>query len=773
MILHFEDYEKNYLPAVKGILSGRAQVRLNNSNPTSAFEFVMASKQFGGCPIISSSQRLLSLVAKDATNPRLSEYAGSILEFAGTKFLFVDPLEQLVTTSTGKHVFKRYTDKFVSPDTWLPTPDFKWEMFDPSKVEEYVEYFDNCDLIGIDIETPRDNPERGINCISFSGARLDRCKLSIKTLCIDLTAGMFEVVFTRLLLSSPVAKVFQNGKYDIAYLLRYGCPVTNYAFDTINLFHSWFSELPKDLGFINSYLLRDYIFHKNDGKSGDRMEYYRYNAKDAFTTVLSCLALLMEIPEYAERNYLMEFPVVFPSILMEHTGMKWDSAAAEKAKQAGLARMELRRKRLGVLVGAPGFNPNSPAQTLQLVHALGSKDIKSSDEKNRDKVSSRHPLNEFLMKEIDSFREDSKEVGAYYKDSIPWLGRCFYALNPHGTDTGRIASRESQFWCGLQIQNIKRDTEEEDRSSVKECLIADPDFFFGEADYSQAETWDTAYLSGDTALIDAVHDKSHDFHGSNASAFFGIPYEEIVKTTASDVLDEEGNLLFVEYIHKTVNKVIRDLSKRTNHGANYNMGAQVMLDTMGIKKVLRAKELLGLPTRWSLINVCEHLLAQFDKRFPVIRDKKGGWYAKVINDVNNTGLLVGPTGWTRRCFGSPDKNKRHLNSYVAHPPQSLNAMTLNKAVLRVFREIALVHPKDFKLCAQIHDSILFQYRKSMVWLAYQVLDCMRIEIPVTDTFGITRNLIVPADLKGNATRWSDVESIKVPRNWREELALAA
>jgi hypothetical protein len=377
------------------------------------------------------------------------------------------------------------------------------------------------------------------------------------------------------------------------------------------------------------------------------------------------------------------------------------------------------------------------------------------------------------MKEIDSFREDSKEVGAYYKDSIPWLGRCFYALNPHGTDTGRIASRESQFWCGLQIQNIKRDTEEDERVSVKECFVADTDFFFGEADYSQAETWDTSYLSGDTALIDAVHDKSHDFHGSNASAFFGIPYEEIVKTTASDVIDEEGNLLFVEYIHKTVNKIIRDLSKRTNHGANYNIGAQVMLDTMGIKNALRAKELLGLPVRWSLINVCEHLLAQFDKRFPVIRDKKGGWYAKVISDVNNSGVLVGPTGWTRRCFGNPDKNKRHLNSYVAHPPQSLNAMTLNKAVLRVFREIALVHPKDFKLCAQIHDSILFQYRKSMVWLAYQVLDCMRIEIPVTDTFGITRNLIVPADLKGNATRWSDMESIKVPRNWREELALAA
>jgi hypothetical protein len=42
-------------------------------------------------------------------------------------------------------------------------------------------------------------------------------------------------------------------------------------------------------------------------------------------------------------------------------------------------------------------------------------------------------------------------------------------------------------------------------------------------------------------------------------------------------------------------KDLRDLSKRTNHGANYNMGGSVMLDTMGPKRVAQAKLVLKLP----------------------------------------------------------------------------------------------------------------------------------------------------------------------------------
>jgi DNA polymerase I-like protein with 3'-5' exonuclease and polymerase domains len=301
----------------------------------------------------------------------------------------------------------------------------------------------------------------------------------------------------------------------------------------------------------------------------------------------------------------------------------------------------------------------------------------------------------------------------------------------------------------LQIQNIPRDGNSDEDITVKEAFVADDDFYIGEADYSQAEARDTAYLSGDTSLIQAVDNPARDFHGHNASAFFGIPYSEIVNSYQSE---EDG-----EWIHKVINKPIRDLSKRTNHGANYNMGPAVMLQTMGIEKVLKAKKLLGLPLNYTPLEVTEHLLKVFARTYPIV---KGDYYQKIIQDISTTGVLQGPTGWTRRCFGSPKTNKQHLNSYVAHPSQSLNAMTLNKAYIKIFLNVYLPNPHDFKLCAQIHDSILFQYRKTRDDLPHLVKECMTMTIQVRDTFGITRQLTVPVDLKGGATRWSEVKALK-------------
>lgn len=749
IIFHITTEDTSYLGFLKPILSGRAHTVIDNTVPTVVTEFQMKSKQRGGATIVSTSQKLLALLLPDAKNPRISEYAGSMIRWKDVTFLFVDPLANLVTVPEGKFILKRFLDKVLSPGSWIVEPEFKWELFTPARLEVLYEFFDRSLLTAIDIETRVGDPDRVITCISFTGMQLRGGRMTTMTVVVPAD-DMYNILFIRLMCSSPAPKVLQNGKYDIAYLLRYNCPITNYSFDTINLFHSWLSELPKDLGFISAFMLRNYVFHKNDGKTGDKMDYYQYNAMDTYTTLLTCLALLQEIPEYAMNNFLQEFPLIFPCILSEQTGIKWDSERAAQLKNRVEVEMESEKKKLQTMVACPSFNPNSPKQVVNLFALLGSKDVTGSTPPEKDKVASRHPLNKRIVDGIINYREGSKLRGSYYKEGVSWNGRCFYALNPHGTDTGRLASRESQYWCGLQIQNIPVTEDGEGDDSVKEAFVSDDGFCFGEADYSQNEARGTAYLSGDTALIAAVDDKTKDFHGVNASNFFGVPYEEIVNSS----FNEE----FQEWVHKTKNKVLRnDIGKRINHGANYNMGPQVMLNTMGIGKVLMAKKFLKLPNHWSPIQVTTHLLAVFARTYPVV---KGGWIDKCVNDVVSTGLLIGPTGWTRRCFGEPKKNKHHLNSYVAHPPQSLAAMALNKAYLKVFTNIYLPNPTNFKLCAQIHDSILFQYRRGYEHLAWQVKEEMRIPILVKDTFGKVRELVVPVDLKGDATRWSDVKAMK-------------
>ncbi len=111
-----------------------------------------------------------------------------------------------------------------------------------------------------------------------------------------------------------------------------------------------------------------------------------------------------------------------------------------------------------------------------------------------------------------------------------------------------------------------------------------------------------------------------------------------------------------------------------------------------------------------------------------------------------------------------DKNKRALNAYVAHPPQSLNAMTLNKAFLSVFYDIAIhpIHRNNFRLLAQIHDSLLFQTHKDHTYLAEEVKKRMEIPVTIKGYDGKTRTFTVPAALKagkdGNGvSNWSLTE----------------
>lgn len=752
--------EESYLSILKNsVVKGRAQVKLSNDTVHGFYDILLKAKGLGCSRVATTSPVLLKHLLAAGTSakptkkvdsegklPSVNDYAGSIIERGGLDFLILPPMQQLVTVPYGKFIYERYWNKYLSPTDWLQLPDFRWELFVPSRYEALLRLFNRATFIAIDIETIRNDPERRISCCGFTAVTIDAVSksFSVVTVVVPFT-DMYFVAAVRAFAGTAAPKVLQNGKYDIANLLRYGICLTNFAFDTIQLFHAWYSELPKDLAFIVGFVLRKWEYWKDESSTGDLMQYYGYNAKDCFTTAMSLLALLMEMPPWAIENFKMKFACNFPCIQAESTGIKADIVAMARLNNQMEVAMKARLERLRKMVGNPHFNPNSSQQTLRLFVALGSGDIKSSSKIPRDKVMARHPLNKKILSEIASYREDSKLFGTYLDKDKIWHGRIYYAINPHGTDTGRNSSSESQFWSGLQIQNIPRDRKD---IQIKEFFVSDPGFYLGEADGEQAEARDTAYLSGDLRLIAAV-EGDRDYHGVNAERFFGIPYEKIVGPDG-EVLD----------------KIIRDLSKRTNHGSNYNMGAGVLLDTMGIENVLKARKVLRLSDGRTLeaagiglLATCQWLLNKYAEAYPTV---KGAWYNKCRSDVTGTRMLVGPTGWTRYCFGNPKENKRDLNRYVAHPPQSLNAMVLDRAWIAVFREVARRNPDDFKLLAQIHDSILFSYRIGYQHLAFQVKQLMEIVVPVKDAGGITRDLLVPVALKGEATRWTDLKKMTAP-----------
>lgn len=684
--------------------------------------------------------KLLALRGNDKKTPSLDNYAGSYFYHNGLEYVFISPLAQLISIPYGKFLTRHFISKLTTPQIWNSVPAFTFEILTASNEQRIFEHYKTALFITVDIETLKEDLQ--IRCIGYTAVHIIDGKVQTHSCVLPLAdTDMYSVAIMRKFnweLKAP--KGLQNGKYDCAYLFRYNAPLFNYLWDSANLFHCWYSELPKDLAFLGAFCTREAMYWKDLADTDDLFEYYRYNALDTWTTALVIIYIITHMPEWASVNYQKEFPLVFACHLSEMTGIKLD----DQQRAASLAAKEIEIEQdnisLSKMLGTYPeiFNVNSTPQNVSLRKILGCADIKGSGKIELPKIGSRHPVNKRITDKIITIRQKRKLTSTYLVAGKDHHGRILYALNPHGTDTGRLASREHHFWCGLQIQNITRGKE------VKCTLIADEGFRFAEADLKQAESRDTAYISGDSNLIRAVTD-SRDFHAINASSFFGVPYEDIFDDTTG----------------KTKDKVLRDLSKRTNHGATYLMGAQVLLDTMGDELVWKAKRLLNLPAAWGLLKVTTYLLECFHKAYPTLSTI---FYPGVVADVITKRLLVGATGWSRYCFADPQKDKRAKNSYCAHVPQSLNAMVLNQAYMKVFYTIAMnpSYSQHFKLIAQIHDSILFQFRVGHEYLMDMVRQCMEIPVTIKGYDGKIRTFTVPADIKAGkdgmgAIRWSETE----------------
>lgn len=731
-----------YIPRLKSMI-GTAHVSISTTEVVTLIDIILLCKKHSITGVLTTSVPLLKkllLREHEVKNPSLDNYAGSYFKYQDIEFVFLSPLEHLQTVPYGKFVAQRYISKLTTPAKWKEVPEFEWCMLDATNADAIFDIYTTAYAIAVDIETFSNPPS--IRCIGYTAIFIEGSTITTHS-CVLPVDSMWAVVMMRKFnweLKAP--KIFQNGKYDISYLSRYNAVPFAYYWDTAHLFHSWYSELPKDLAFLGAYFVRKAMYWKDLAETNDLQEYYRYNALDTWTTANVWIAILLEAPQWARKNYTLEFPLVFPCHLSEMTGIKRDMVALSVAKQEVTKKIEEHNLALQRMTDTPGFNSNSYIQVRALAKILGCGTVTESDEAALEKFKALHPLNSRIFSRILELRGDRKLSSTYLRTDADITktskggakefagNRILYSLNPHGTDTGRLASREHHFWCGLQIQNIPRG------KLVKQTIIADEGFLFAESDLEQAESRDTAHIAGEEAMIAAVSG-TNDFHSVNASAFFGVPYEAIFDNATRKQLDVE----------------LRDLSKRTNHGANYNMGPNILVRTMGEKKVWEAKRLLKLPNSYSLKQVAEHLLAQFHRTYP---NMKGLYYPKVIADVSTTKMLVGATGWTRYCFGEPGKNKLDLNALVAHCPQSLNAMTLNKAYLAVFMKIAMnpEHKDNFKLCAQIHDSILFQYRIGHEYICDMVKTEMEIPVTVKGADGKVREFIVPAAVKKGGSHWS-------------------
>lgn len=734
--------DQSYLYRFRQLLKGTGHVVTFES-----FELQseLESKAEGFDAIITSNHKIASAAfgikfkapGANGQGATLDDYAGSIIKLrrTGKEVLVMNPLAHLVTTDTGMFLAERYLSKFFDKQRWFKQTNFTWQMIaNSTDYQTAFSWLSTSNYIAVDIET---GDKHKINCIGFAGFKIVEGKWVSQTYVLALNDAL-AISWMRALCLLPVEKIFQNGMFDTTQLLTWRTPVSHWYWDTLGLFHSWYSELPRRLSFITSFLLRDVAFWKDEGKTGNLEDYYRYNARDCWATGNAFLAFFAEAPDYAIANYRIKFPEVYPCLQCGLEGIAVDAAAQKEMKAEQEATLS---KELGALqrqLAVPNFNPNSPKQVLALLHLLGSKDMTNADAKAMAKVSSRHPLNAHLLQKVTSYREASKLLGTYVNAPL-YRGRLLYSINPFGTETGRMASKKSHLYYmvgsvftsyGAQIQNMP--------PYAKKMLKADPGWVLCEIDKKSSESYCTAALSQDPQLWKVVH-TAPDFHKANAELFFGVPASEVTKA-------------------------LRTLSKRVNHGANYNMGEQVLVETMGENNVWQAKALLmatyskrednearGLLQKLLLCttvkSVAGFLLGRFNAAYPRI---KGAWYGEVVAEVLITKQLTSPSGWTRSCFGDPSKDKRYLNAMVAHGPQHLSVALLNVGFRQIFEE--LQNADNFRLKAQIHDSIFFQYKEGLDELVEKAEGMLRTKIIVHG-----KELSIPNDATYGKSFWSELK----------------
>lgn len=696
-------------------------------------EIVLQYGKTGTTHIVTTQQNLIPMLCNTASakEQTIDNYAGSWVthEKSGMNFLFVHPLKQCVTVPHGKFLLERYLSKWTKPKRWVTQDTFNWKILDT--IDDYITCLNailSARLCAVDIET---RPDLSISCVSytcmFSNSRGSWSTITyVMPLPYNLELDDYYIRYQYLgkFNNTPgTPKILQNGKYDAAYLQRYNIPIAGYMFDTQLCHHSWYAELPKALDILATFYVRKSVFWKNEGDTGNTYDLYYYNALDTWHTAWVFLQWIAEAPEWAKHNYLLSFQTVAPNFLMESTGLAVNYEVFNEVKAEHEGKKEAALVDLRASIGNPNYNPGSPKQNLQLLKILGCSDVKNADSKIMKRVAHRHPFIALIVEKIMAYSKAAKLVGTYLNEEKHFNGRVLYSLNPT-TDTGRNKSKSHHFWTGFNIQNIPRS------GGIKRFIEADEGFLVGECDYAQAESRDTGYITGDPVLIDAV-ESDKDFHKNNASMFFGVPYEE-------------------------VDKELRQLGKPVNHGANYLMAEDTLIDSMELGNVFKAQKRLGLPRFWTPKQVTKHLLSLFAQTYKVVSHD----YPQYIKEqVRNTRMLVNAYGWTRYCFGDPIKNRSDLRALVAHLPQGTNAQALNLSVRLIFDRVYLPNKDNFKLCAQIHDSVLFQVREGYEHLANEVAQCM-VEagtVSVTDIKGVTRKMIIPIDISSLGRTWGDTK----------------
>ena len=409
--------------------------------------------------------------------------------------------------------------RFVLPEVYV--------VSDPGCAKSLVRFLKTREFLAGDIET----------------TGLDR--RADKILCIGIaykpeTVFIFTPQVYRFLKPLFEAKapkfIWQNGKFDIAFLRREGLParvdedtmLLSYTLDESGGIHD-LEQISGDLldAPDYKYMIKPWLPKKSTSYDAvPKPMLYKYCGIDVSLTLQDFYVLRKKVANDPALEKLYTRTLIPASELLYHVewaGMRVDTEHVTKIERFYRIKVQAAIKYIERMIGHP-INLNSPAQVARMLYD----ELKIPSRRGRGTgkdILEKLPQTK-VVKALRRHRKAAKAYSTYVKGMLAAIGddgRVHPTFNIHGTRTGRLSCKQPN------VQNIPRE------SLLRGMFVPREGYKFIEVDLNQAELRSLACLSKDPGLIDIYTSTDRSIHDEMALHLYGPDWDHEDKMKAKMV----------------------------------------------------------------------------------------------------------------------------------------------------------------------------------------------------------------------------------------------
>lgn len=532
--------------------------------------------------------------------------------------------------------------------------------------------------------------------------------------------------------------VMQNALYDIGVIwYNQHILITTLWHDTLIGAHICWPEFPRDLGFLGAICL-DVAPWKVKGQHTAE-----YNPADAANTLGIAEVIEKEIDKQGIRKtFDFEMGMIPVALMMQLQGIEVDrDTQKELITKWSEKRAEL-KKQLDLVIGRE-INFNSPKHMQQLLYVDLGLPIQYKRRKSKEdsrtvttdaaalRTLSRLVPNNPVFNLILDYKKADMLINNFLNIELSPEGKVHTSYNITGASSddeedtkktkrsfGRWSSSSSiilPFGSG-NLQNVPPE--------ARKMYKAKPGWKIIEADYSQAEAVEMAYLTGNHKMKKMFKDS------------FGLPKAEKAPYDIHSMTI--ANMLGIP-IDKVTPELRRD-GKTIRHASNYSAGPTVLANRLGCS-LAKAKLYTEL----------------FHKSEPTLRM----WYERVQQELKKTRTLYNMFGRKHRFLDRwGDTLFRSAYSYI---PQSSVGDLLNLALRRLYDgHVDLGY--EMIILLQLHDALYVMVQDENVDKAIRHIRKLML-IPQEYN---NEKFIIDVEFKIK-TSWGEGEEVDI--DWRLEDAI--